>query len=216
MGVLNYRYEFRKGDAAPIRYDVAIDERLPDWTRLEFQKCKHCPFQQETHPRCPVAANIAEVVESLKDKLSHDKVSVRVEAPERTYVKTVPMQEGIFSILGLIMATSDCPHMRFLKPLARFHLPFATIKEVITRTVSMFLLRCYLEARRDVPPRFDLARLDTAYANVSLVNEGIAARIRAISKGDAGLNAIVILHSLATLLSYDIGDNLAEIQPLFH
>jgi len=219
MTPLKFRYVFHLPNKSPFVYDVDIDEddmsfiaagdsEPAAWTELDHCRCEHCPLSAQDTPHCPVAVNIAGVVEEFKDRVSYDQVRVQVITPERIYEKDVPMQYGVFSILGLIMATSDCPHMRF-------HLPFASAKETIARTASMFLLRQYLKSRKDDDTEFDLSLLDRYYANVNLVNRGIVARIRSLGRGDAAPNAIIILHSLATLLSYNIADNLPEIEGLF-
>ena len=36
---------------------------LPEWTRLDFHKCSHCPLDSAVHPHCPPAARIAEIVD---------------------------------------------------------------------------------------------------------------------------------------------------------
>jgi hypothetical protein len=226
MATLTFHYIFGDGEPDAKHYEVVIDEATlsviperhetpPEWARLTHHQCENCPLNPEEHPYCPVAANIAHVAEEFHDQLSYDQKTVKVIAPERTYVKSVPLQYGIFSIFGLIMATSDCPHMRFLKPMARFHLPFASSTETIVRTVSMFLLRQYLRSKTRHQTDFDLSALDEAYASVNLVNKGMVGRIRSITTGDADANAIIILHSLATLLSQSLSDNLAEIEPIF-
>ena len=113
------------------------------------------------------------------------------------------------------MATSDCPHTRFLRPMARFHLPFASATETIVRTVSMFLLRRHFEAHESDEIRFDLAHLDDYYTALNNVNHGMVRRIRSIATGDADANAIIILHSLAVLLSQSIADELTNVADLF-
>ena len=49
-------------------------------------------------------------------------------------------QQAMSSVLGLIMATSGCPWTDRLRPMARFHLPFASEAETLYRSVGMFLL----------------------------------------------------------------------------
>jgi len=226
MSTIKFQYIFYRKLEEPISYDIEIDETtltlVPypvatrrQWTRLESNTCENCPLNPAEHPYCPLASNISQVVEEFKDHTSYDPTTVTVIGPERTYSKEVPLQYGIFSILGLIMATSECPHMTFLKPMARFHLPFASAEETIVRTVSLFLLRQYLRSKTDSETSFDLAKLDDCYAKVNRVNKGMVKRIRSIAGGDADANAIVILHSLATLLSQSLSENLAEIAPIF-
>ena len=226
MGVLKFRYEFDLDDAETRSYDLQIDESdlrlvnapsgdLPEWTELEFSKCEHCPLRAEDRSHYPIAVNIAQVAEEFHDRTSFEETEVRVIGPERTYAKRLPLQRGLFSILGLIMATSDCPHTRFLRPMARFHLPFASSMETIVRTVSMFLLRRHFESHANDEERFDLSQLDEHYAALNGVNRGIVERIRSIATGDADANAIIILHSLAVLLSQSLADELTEVAELF-
>jgi hypothetical protein len=96
---------------------------------LEHEKCGHCPLNESEYPECPVARSLAPVVDAFEGEKSFEKVSVEVETPERSYRREAPLQDGLFSLVGLLMATSDCPHMAFLRPSARFHLPFSTSRE---------------------------------------------------------------------------------------
>ena len=61
------------------------------------------------------------------------------------------------SVLGLIMATAGCPWTDRFRPMARFHLPFASEAETVYRSVCMFLLAREL-AGADQRPRFCGAR----------------------------------------------------------
>lgn len=226
MKTLGYEYEFDLGEDGVISYVVEVDEEtltvqpeayegMPEWTDLEFNQCDNCPLRREVKSYCPVAASISRVVETFKDRISYEDARVRVTVPERTYEKTVPLQYGLFSLLGLIMATSTCPHMRFLRPMARFHLPFASPQETIVRTVSFFLLRRYFENQQDGNLAYELGELDTAYNSVQGVNRGIVRRIHSVTSGDADANAIIVLDTLAFLLSESLASNLSEIQELF-
>lgn len=59
---------------------------------------------------------------------------------ERTYSKDTLLQQGLASLLGIVMTTSGCPVLEPLKPMVRFHLPFATLTETVYRMVSMCLV----------------------------------------------------------------------------
>jgi hypothetical protein len=105
--------------------------------------------------------------------------------------------------------------MGFLRPLARFHLPFASATETLLRSVSIFLLRQHL-ASEGRAVRLDLSELEAAYRNVNLVNRGIAKRIQSFAQGDADANAVVSWHSVASLLMHGFADDLAEIRTLLN
>ena len=49
----------------------------------------------------------------------------------------------VFSLIGIYMVTSGCPIMDKLRPMARFHLPFASTEETIYRAISTYLLGQY-------------------------------------------------------------------------
>jgi hypothetical protein len=219
-------YDFIFPDGTETSYAVELDpatlalvprgaEPPPDWTRLERHQCGHCPLKAHEHPHCPVAVNLSALVEFFKDKASFAEATVRVRTEERTYLKTVPLQQGIFGIFGLIMATSACPYMDFLKPMARFHLPFSTPEETIVRSVSMYLLRQYFVAKRGGQPDLDLQQLETHYENIGKVNDGMLARIKAVAEKDADINALIVLHSFARLLAMAMSKDLSRIEPLF-
>jgi hypothetical protein len=138
-----------------------------------------------------------------------------VEKSERRYRKQLHQQEGLFGLVGLIMATSDCPFMEFLRPMARFHLPFSTLKETTIRAVSFYLLRQYFVAKKGGHPDYDLIELQKHYEALEQVNLGMATRIRSISKADAETNSIVILDTFAQMLSEQLTNKLPDLEKMF-
>lgn len=219
---LEYQFKFNENEIKS--YLIELDENaklVPNttityqWTKLEFEKCKHCPLIQDQFPECPVAHNIAELAEAFKDRVSHNEIEITVKSNERSYLKRASIQEGLFSIFGLIMATSGCPHMDFFRPMARFHLPFSSTEETIVRSVSMYLLGQYFNHKKGLKADFDLEHLNALYDNVNQVNEGILARIRTIAEKDADMNAITILQSFAMLLNMALSNELSSIASLF-
>ncbi|MFZ5572331.1 MAG: DUF6901 family protein [Thermodesulfobacteriota bacterium] len=221
-----FQYEFRFDDGSTKNFELSLDAqtitvRLPDtgpkpaWTRLEHHQCSCCPLSPSTHPDCPIAVNIAGLVNEFKDAISSDSCLVKVVTPERTYLKQTAIQEGLFSIFGIIMATSNCPVMNFFKPMARFHLPFSTIDETVFRSTSIYLLRQYFEHKKGHTPDLELTKLDDHYARVQEVNHGILKRTEDVAGKDADKNAIIILNALAQMLTVEIGDGLNSLEYLF-
>jgi hypothetical protein len=188
----------------------------PAWTNLTHEQCHHCPLKPKESPECPIAVNIATVVDTFKDLLSYDRSETKVITKERTYLKEGPLQSTLFSVFGLIMATSDCPHTRFLRPLARHHLPFSSATETVTRVLSSFLLGKFLfrsdDEEREKKIHLDLNELETLYHNLTLVNRGILRRIRNLAPGDANVNSITILDSFAQLLQIELQTNLSSMK----
>ena len=188
---------------------------LPEWTRLDFHQCEHCPLNIQTDPQCPLAARLVELVNSFEGILSFEELRVEVVTEERTVTKEVPAQQAVSSLMGLVMATSGCPHMAFFKPMARFHLPLASTEETIYRASSMYLLAQYFLQKAGKEPDVELEGLKEIYRDLETLNTHMAERIRAAISKDAAVNAIVILDFFAKDLSFAIEDQLEEMQPLF-
>lgn len=222
--LITYEFQFEGGDTK--RFELPLDANTvtlvlpesgdkPEWTRLEYCQCVCCPLDPEQTPYCPLAVNIAELVEAFKTAISSDSCEVTCHTPERTYKKHTSIQDGLFSIFGIVMATSGCPILNFFKPMARFHLPFSSVEESVFRSTSIYLLRQYFEHKRGNRPDLDLNQLDNHYTKVQEVNHGILRRTENIGEQDADKNAIVILNALAQLLAVEIEGNLNSLEYLF-
>ena len=137
------------------------------------------------------------------------------ETQDRTYSKRTSAMDGLTSIFGIVMATSNCPVMNFLKPMARFHLPFSSVEETTARSTSLFLLGQYFQYKKGKVNTFDFDQLEKSYARVQLVNEGLLERIQSLGNQDADKNAIITLHSLSQFLSMEMDFSLNTIAHLF-
>ena len=226
MQAVHFVYRFVFSDGRKLEHKVSLDAatgRIVDvpvrptekWTVLDYKKCSHCPLKSKEHPHCPVAKNLSAVAHDFKSEKSHEQVTVEVISDERTYSKTLALQDGLFGLFGLIMATSDCPHISFLRPMARFHLPFSSLEETTVRAVSFYLLRQTFVAKNGGVGDFSLAEFARLYENLSVVNLGIVDRIRSIALADADLNSVVGLDAFAMILSKNIKSQLDGFESLF-
>jgi hypothetical protein len=218
-----YKFEFEQGQETnfeivldPHSLEMVFDDDAPkpSWTKLNFHQCENCPLSEDVE-YCPVAVNLAKIVEAFQTDVSFESTVVTVKAPERTYIKKTTLQKGIASIIGLTMTTSNCPVMDKLRPMARFHLPFATALETFFRSISSYLTAQFLLARKGSQPDWNLTKLLEYYKAINVVNKGISNRLSKASERDANVNAVVILHSFGDGISYFINDGLDEIEPMF-
>jgi hypothetical protein len=219
-----YSYRFTFEDKNSKKFTVILDgksrlvkkkkKKPPSWTLLEHHQCSPCTLGN-TNGYCPVAVNISELVSTFIQYPSHKKCTVSCRSPERLVSKDTTVQKGLSSILGLLMATSGCPVMDFLRPLARFHLPFATVDESVFRSVAAYLLRQYFLKDDKQQVDFELNNILDQYEVVKKVNKGMLERIRDISVRDADQNAIVTLNSLAQILEMEIETNLESLRHYF-
>lgn len=223
--VIAYRFTFP--DAASCEFSVELRRPSleavsapsggePAWTALAFRQCPNCPLNADDHPHCPVARNLAPIAEAFENRMSYDTVNVTVHSEARTYQKTCPLQEGVSSLMGLIMATSGCPHLDKLRPMVFTHLPFATSEQTTYRAVSMYLLAQFFRQRAGGTPDWDLKDLARTYQNIQAVNRAFAKRFAGIPEKDANRNAIVKLDSLARITAFSIAEHWWEdIESIF-
>lgn len=222
---LLYRYTFQFEDETVKQFETRLDARTlellpqrelpkPEWTKLKYCQCENCPLGDEVE-YCPVAVNLSELVETFKDFISYVNTKVVVKAPERTYEEDTTLQKGLSSIVGLYMVTSNCPIMDQLRPMVRFHLPFATSEETLYRAVSMYLTRQYFAMRRGETPDWELEKLAQIYSAISVVNAGMSRRLRQASTKDANANALIILSAFGETVGVSLKDGVGNIEYLF-
>lgn len=226
MSAFVIRYEFSHGGATKA-FSITLDpktllntapapEAPPAWAKLSFQKCPNCPLREEESPSCPAALSLGEVVASFADIFSYERVKARVTVPERVYEQVdVSVQEALSSLLGVYLVTSGCPVLAKLRPMVRFHLPFATELETVTRSTSMYLLSQYLVAQEGGTPDWSLEGLSKNYEATSVVNRAFAQRLRAAASKDANVNALIRLDSLGRSVPEVVESQMGEVRFLF-
>jgi hypothetical protein len=193
---------------------LPLPGQLPAWSKLDFKQCPNCTLSLKI-AHCPLAARLVPVVERMGDIASYEDVEVKVTLGERTVTRSLTAQEGISAMMGVITATSGCPHTVFFKPMARFHLPFANIEETFYRAASMYMLAQYYRWQNELGVDLDMKGLHYFYGEVAKVNKGIADRLRAERREDGTINALVLLDMFAKSITVSIDDVLAELTPLF-
>jgi len=218
---IEYRFDLPNGSrkhlelkfsAADFRLINRVTEEPPFWTELRFNQCGNCPLHSRQSPQCPAALHMVPAVEALKELVSFDTVGVTVIQAERTMHAETSAQQAMSSVLGLIMATAGCPWTDHLRPMARFHLPFASEAETVYRSVCMFLLARHLAGSADST---SFAGLHNLYENLHVVNRDMSRRLGAATRTDPARNAIALLDSYTTLLPAALDGSLEELKPLF-
>lgn len=199
--------------------DEQSNETPAPWTLIDHHKCPHCPLQSVNVTQCPAAKHLTTIVDKFTDDYSHTEVSITVTNDDRQYYKKTALQTGISSITGLIMAASGCPHTEFLKPMARFHLPFSTIEETKYRVLSMYMLKQFFNYRKNSNTEvdWDMEELEEAYENMNILNSAFCDRIKSIAHKDSTINAVVLLSNFAQFVSFSLDDEemLEHIEGLF-
>ncbi|MFA5322797.1 MAG: hypothetical protein WC373_09000 [Smithella sp.] len=219
-GKVTYNYKFKFKNGVEKEFNIELDSvtlnLLPtdkkdyqEWTKLSCFKCPNCTLNDK-YEFCPIALNMVDVVDYFSNFVSYEPVEVVVTAPERKYIKQVTLQHGVSSLIGIYMVTSGCPFLEKLKPMVRFHLPFATIQETEYRAISMYLLAQYFLYQRGKKPDWDLKKLAEMYEHIRVVNESFCKRLRTIGGRDASLNAVVVLDVFADSVNFSIDSRMAD------
>ena len=200
----------------PSTYEIveATPAEPPTWAALTNQQCPNCPLSSQTRPFCPAALGLARVLDHFTNVDAFLPTQTEVTMPERTMVAKVPLQKALSSLAGLIMATSGCPRTAFLRPMARFHLPFATDDETLYRATSMYLLAQYLIAKQGGSADYEMNELVDRYRELQTVNNAMADRLKAVY-GKPGAQTLVNLDLFSHNLPYDIRSELSRLRKLF-
>lgn len=224
---LIYRYHFTFDDNHKVVFEINLDpdtleyiprdnQEIPEWALFDYLPCEQCGQEQKKSDYCPIAVNIADVVETFKDMYSYDVVNVTVETKERVLTKQrVPIQMALGSLLGIIMVTSGCEDLDRLRPMVRFHLPFASVEETMYRAASMYLLAQYFRKKHGLEPDWDMNELASIYHRIERINVNLCRRLETASTKDANLNAVVYLDIFAKVLPMSIKKGLAQFEYMF-
>jgi hypothetical protein len=105
--------------------------------------------------------------------------------------------------------------MEPLKPMVRYHLPFASLDETVFRMMSMFLMAQFLRSRTGKKSEWTLDGLSRIYEEVKKLNKDFGFRMRAAAKSDANIHALVKLNVFAVMMPIEAEKMLKEITPSF-
>ncbi len=225
--MLKFKYDIRSENGLKKEFAINLDAvtlrvinedktELPEWTKLEFNKCPNCSLDPAKNEYCPVAVNLSPVMAFFKDSLSYESSEIILDTNDRTYSKKTSLQQGVSSMIGIIMVTSGCPVLSRLRPMVRFHLPFANPQETLYRTVSMYLMQQYFHYKKGLEADWDLKGLIEIYKNVHEVNIAFFERLSTLQGKDANVNALIILDNFANYVNFNLdNERIIKLETLF-
>jgi hypothetical protein len=216
---LRYRYVF--ADGTHKEFEACIDENsmslipparseFPAWTALACSRCPNCPLDEKEHVHCPTAVALIDVVDFCADRISYQKVHATVTTPKRTFVHDTTLQIALSSLIGVCMATAGCPVMERLRPMARFHLPFADEDETMFRAMSAYLLGQYFIMKKGGRPDWEMKNLAGMYDEIKAVNQSFCNRLRMVSTKDSNVNAVIGLDCFADAVIFSINQRFMD------
>ena len=198
-------------DTSPEPVDVVI----PDWVRLDKFRCRGCALPVGSRRTCPAAQALLPVVETFRNHVSYEPVRVQVQTDRLSFEATLPAPDAARSVFGQLLALCACPVLRQLRPLAFYHLPFATRQHTAFRFLGSYLIGQVLRRQQGLPADWDLGGLLRLVDELHEVNSCLADRIRAASEQDAAVNSVIYLDAFAHGVEFDIEQGLIQLQPLF-
>lgn len=220
---IHYKFKFldKKEHSFHLHFDSKhfdlvnfLHDEKPSWTKLGFNKCPHCPLSEKDHTHCPAAVNMVTLVEMFKKHKPDEEVCVYVDTPEKSIVKQTNLKEGATSLMGLLIGTSDCPHTYFFRPMARYHLPFATEEETAWRAVSAYTLFDFFR-NRETPEKFDLEKLGRFYRDIQVLNGYLISRLKEGIKETVVYEGLKLLDVYAKSITPVLEKDLERIRSLF-
>ncbi len=215
--LLKYSYHFKFENGIESLFEIFLEpttlqiirkskKEPAEWTKFENFECAHCPLDKDEYKFCPVAVNLQELIEFFSEKTSFEKVKVTVDTKERSYFKDTDMQSAVGSLIGIIMPASGCPILAKLRPMLRFHLPFATIEETEFRVFAMYALAQFLRHKTGKQPDWELKSLVKLYDDIQKINTNVVSKIAKLENQDASINSVVVLNNFANFVSMDLDD----------
>lgn len=220
---MQIEYYFSFDDGRDLTFIVDLDRHFdparavsaPSWTRLENRRCPNCPLDASTYTYCPAALDLDRVVSSFQRIPASLKANIRVVSQDREYNKRAQVEEGVRSLIGLIMATSACPVFQELKPNARTHLPFASREEQVLRLASLYLMKQYLNWRDGKEPDWDLRGVVVEHQELQKVNQAFWQRLMSAYEGDANSKALLSFFTVSADISKSLDAQLARMKNVF-
>jgi len=222
--VIHYRFTLPEGkeenfvielDPETLISTHESSKKLPEWTELDFHKCSNCPLDSLEHPHCPLAVHLEDVVEPFGRLMSFDVIQVEIVTKERKVSQETTVQKALSSIMGLLIATSGCPHTAFFRSLARYHRPLATLEESVFRLISTYLLAQYFAKKEGMKVDFEFEGLKKICEEMHVVNAATVNRLSVAGETDSTLNGLVRLDMYTKALPLVIEESLADLKFMF-
>ncbi len=226
MGVFHIIYNYSWQEGGQANFELEFDEdsiallndppaELPEWTKLDYYKCPNCPLKVEEVDYCPTAVSFIPAIKRFKNVGSDDQMEVEAFVAGRRIIQSAPARRAISSIIGLLFATSGCPHTIYFRPMVRYHVPLSSENETIMRAMSMYTLAQFFKYKRGEKPDLNLEGLRAIYDELQVVNMTMAERLRSSDGAASSVNSIILLDMYTKRIPLEIEHSLKDLAYLF-
>jgi hypothetical protein len=219
---VTYTFRFNDGTSRsfPVTTDLTSNQvqqytpTAPAWTALGLHQCPGCPLNPAEFPQCPAAVSLVDIIEYFSQTKSYSTCDCVVQLPTKeVLVKNKPVQDALYPLIGLRLATSLCPSMKHFKPLSRFHEPFASPFYTVFRATSYFVLSKQLRHKTAAHP-LDFKELQKFYEHIGMVNRQLVRRLEETDIKDATPNSIFVLSLFGISMTMLFDDYLEVLEQL--
>ncbi len=212
---MDISYSFEFGNGRLERFNLELDDEtflLPvgaisgskaSWMELGCHQCPGCTLP-DSALYCPIAVNLGGIVEPFENELAIARVTTRVLLRGRKISKECDLQEGLSSLIGLVMATSGCPILDKLRPMAYLHQPFAEGEETLFRAATTFLMGQHIRQQCGEEASLDLKGLSELFKQINQLNSAFTERLDDHFQHDnTNTNAVILLDSFTEVIPFD-------------
>ncbi len=176
-----------------------FDGLLFPWTKLETGQCPCCPLTAEDSYHCPAALSISSILSEFGSHKSTEKVVVSAtDRAGRCIRWGADLQSALHPLARFALFSSGCPVTERLRLVVDDLPPLATKDEMLTHVMLRLRILQMREGERAH------ATLDQALADLHVVASALCQRIRSGLKGDAVVNAVIMLDVVASLLEFNL------------
>lgn len=220
---VHYRLDFEDGASAEFVVDTDLKSREPtpcsgspyEWQRLSTHRCAVCPPSMDDEELCPAISAVLDIIEYFNRHPDHSRAKCTVTLPGKTVTADQGLQEALSALIGLRLASSTCPVLSRLKPLARFHNPFVSPYQTVFRAASMHLLGEYFRMQDGGTPDWTLAGLRKYYDDIGEVNVRISQRLKEARESGSSPVSMMILSVFSVTMSHLFDEHLAILKELY-
>ena len=181
----------------------------PHWIQLSHCQCPACTLDTEIYNTCPVAEVLSGYAHDLAHRQSFERVKVEVfrdDAP-KVILESIPLQNVVSELVRLAVFQYECPIGRHVKPTMTDLPPFPSNDQVLHAFACAFAdHHSPLTKRLPIEPEELMEQLHDLFGNLCV-------RLESIGNGDAHVNGVVILHSLAMLFTLSAPELIAAVVP---
>jgi hypothetical protein len=159
---------------------------------------------------------LAPVVAAFHDTWSCETVEVAVATSTRLVTKRTGLQDALSGVVGLTLATSGCPRLAPLRPLALTALPFGELHEMFAHMATLYAFGQIRRHQRGLTADWTFAGLAALTADIATVYQDLLYRLEEVSHKDAVRNALLQQHCYMQYISpAALPGRLAQLDPLF-